>query len=68
MGKLQSKEMIIVCMNTQGVENVSVEMLCLCDIMFQGLQSVSRCIQTEKEKLGAGCGTQCSQRTLQKRI
>ncbi len=48
MERLQSKEMIIVCMNTQGVENLSVEMPCLCDIMLHGLQSVSRCIQTEK--------------------
>lgn len=37
-------------MNTLGVENFREEMLCLCDVMFQGLLSVSRCIQKERER------------------
>ncbi len=47
--RLQSTEMIIVCMNTRGVENFRLEILCLCNIMFQGSRSVSGCIQKRKQ-------------------
>lgn len=38
------------CLHGYTVENFGVEILCFCDVMFQGLLSVSRWIQKEKKK------------------
>lgn len=67
-GRLRSKEMVIVCMNTRSTKNLWEKKLYLCEIMFQGLTSSSRRTQKKKNRLGDGCGTHCSQRTLLKSI